>query len=270
MLLFATNGGVGAFGGAGKEVAPASLGCGFEQGGRGIDGEGLDGDVEHGQVVNGVAKDRIGRRYSHAPKSCGFSLVGGHVEDFGGNDAVGDANLGGQHAVFRDIECADAFGNYPFVGGADGPDLDTGCKQIGDQRGQLREDAGADELVEVLGGCRAQFLVAEAGVNLYHFTANLTFAHLAMPIGAMARVDPVAGGARNQALLKRPEHEAQASVAAPERPIAIEDGHPGIAVENQPLELRGRPFGDIYVCRCQSCLYSGRKPALLSFSFKMG
>jgi hypothetical protein len=24
------------------------------------------------------------------------------------------------------------------------------------------------------------------------------------------------------------------------------------------------------VCRCQSCLYSGRKPALLSFSFKMG
>jgi len=73
-----------------------------------------------------------------------------HVEDFGGNDAVGDANLGGQHAVFRDIECADAFGNYPFVGGADGPDLDTGCNKIGDQRGQLREDAGADELVEVL------------------------------------------------------------------------------------------------------------------------
>jgi len=64
-----------------------------------------------------------------------------------------------------------------------------------------------------------------------------------MPIGAMARVDPVAGGARNQALLKRPEHEAQASVAAPERPIAIEDGHPGIAVENQPLELRAVHLG---------------------------
>ena len=170
----------------------------------------------------------------------------------------------------RNAECANALGDDPLVGGADGPEIDAGLTQSGEERGQLGEDAGAYKLVEIVRGGGAQFLFAQAGVDLHHLTADHEFADVALAVGAMACVDPVAGGARNQTLLERPEHEAQARISTPQGSIAIEHGNLGIAFEDQPFKLRGGPLGDFYMRRCQSFLNHARKFVPFSLSFKSG
>ena len=74
---------------------------------------------------------------------------------------------------------------------------------------------GVHKFLDVLGGGGAQFLVAQAGIDLHHLAADLHFAHLAGTVGAVAGIDPVAGGAGDQPLLERPGHEPIACVAAP-------------------------------------------------------
>jgi hypothetical protein len=54
------------------------------------------------------------------PSSVGTST------NLAGDEAVGDAHLGGQDALFGNAEIAHALGDHPFVGGADGPNLDAG------------------------------------------------------------------------------------------------------------------------------------------------
>jgi hypothetical protein len=81
------------------------------------------------------------------------------------------------------------------------------------------------KLLYVLGGGGAKFLIAQAGVDLHHLATDFLFADLAGTVGAMAGVDPVAGGTGDQSLLKRPGHESIAGVSAPEGSIAIEDSY---------------------------------------------
>jgi hypothetical protein len=51
-----------AFGGLRAEVAPTVLCGSFKECRRGVDGERLARDFEHGEVVDGIAKDGIGVR----------------------------------------------------------------------------------------------------------------------------------------------------------------------------------------------------------------
>ena len=81
-----------------------------------------------------LPKTASGSVEADAPQRGGLALVGGHVHDFAGDDALGDAHLGGQNALFGNAEIAHALGDHPFVGGADGPNLDAGLAQRGDQR----------------------------------------------------------------------------------------------------------------------------------------
>ena len=101
----------------------------------------------------------------------------------------------------------------------------------------------------ILGRGGAQFLIAEPGINLHHLAADFFFADLAGTVGAMAGVNPIAGGAGDQTLLERPGHESIACVSAPEGSIAIEDRDLWIAFQNQPLELLGGPLVNLYL-RC--------------------
>src|ERR1035441_6715789 len=48
--------------------------------------------------------------------------------------------------------------------------------------------------------------------------------------------DPIAGGAGDEALFERPDHEAVAGVAAPDGAVAIEYGNFGVGAVNQALE----------------------------------
>ena len=106
----------------------------------------------------------------------------------------------------------------------------------------------------ILSRCGAQFLVTEAGIHLHHFAANVFFANVPGTIGAVAIVDPVGGGAGDEPLLERPRHESITRIAAPKRPIAIEDRDFWLAFQNQPLELRGGPLVNIDLRRRQTSL----------------
>ena len=118
----------------------------------------------------------------------------------------------------------------------------------------LGEDARLDKLAHVTRGGIAQFGVAQAGVHLHHLAADLDFAHLSGEVAAIARVDPVAGFARDKPFGNRPDHEAAAGVATPERSVAVKDRDLWFAVQNLLLELLGGPRLHFHLLVCQSAL----------------
>src|SRR5665213_1097934 len=179
----------------GTEVTPAVL-CGrLKQCGRWVDREWTAREFQHRQVVNGVAEDRIGRGQSYPLECNGLAWAGGYVDNLGCNKPIRDADLGGQNALLRDAEVAHALGNHPAVGRTDGPKFSAALAQCGYQIDHLWKDVLMHKFLDVLGSGGAQFLLAQAGINLHHLAADFLFAHLAGTIGAVAGVNPIAGGA---------------------------------------------------------------------------
>ena len=152
-----------------------------------------------------------------------LGFVGGNVKEVIGEDAGGDGDLGSEYAVLGDREGAGTWGDDPFVGGTDGPQIGTESAEECYDALHLGEDVSADVQVEVDLGGLAQLAFADAGVDLGHLAANPGLADLAGLVGAMASVDPVARAARDEALFHRPDHEAVAGVAAPESAVAVYD-----------------------------------------------
>ena len=106
---------------AGTEVAPTATGAFFEEAKRRIDRERLRRDFEHGEIMEGIAKDGVGVWEADAAKRLGFGLIRRNVDEVGGDDAVGDFDFGGEYTIFRDAELSNAFRNHPLVGGANCP-----------------------------------------------------------------------------------------------------------------------------------------------------
>jgi len=140
----------------------------------------------------------------------GLALVGGDVGELGGEHARGDADFRGEDAGFGNVEVADTLGDDPAVGGAHGPELDAQGVKGFEQGADFGEDAVVDVGAEVFGGGGAEFLLAEAFIELDHFAADDEFADGAGEVGAVAVVDPVAGGAGDEALFDGPVHESVA------------------------------------------------------------
>jgi len=237
-VVFSAQVGRGIRNGRRAEVAPATAGGRLQQSGRGIDRVGVAGDVQHGQVVDGVAEDGIGLVDANALEGGHFTFVGGNLDEVAGDLAINDGNFSGENPVLGDAEAADALGDDPTIGGADGPEFDANVAESGYQGLHFLKDALVHEFADILRGSGAEFLIAQAGVDLYHLPADGSFADTAGAIGAMARIDPVAGGAGDESLLKRPGHKAVSGVATPKCSITIENGNFRFAVEDLLLELR--------------------------------
>lgn len=247
--LFAGDGTRGFQDFAGPEVSPSAASTFFEQSGRWIDGEGMCRDLEHGEIVKGVAEDRVGMGKADAAKCFGFSAVSGDIDEVGGNDVFGDSDFGGKDALLGNAEVAHAFGDDPLVGGTHGPKLDVAIDQFPDERVDFREDVGTDMFGEEASGGGAQLLLAQAGIDLDHFAADLRFADGAGKVGTIAGVHPVGGGAGDKSLFNGPDHESMARVAAPEGPVTVEDSDCGCGLGNEVFELLRCPAGDFKLRR---------------------
>lgn len=256
--LLTADSGVEVLRGSGTVVTPATLGSRFEKRGRGINRKRVCCDLEHGEVVNGVAEDGVGTGEADTLEGDGFAFVGGDVDDLAFDDAVFNANFGGKDADVRDAEFAYTFRDDPFVGGTDGPKLDASVLEGGEEGRNFREDAGLDDVCHVSGGGGAEFGLVEAGVDLDHLAADLQLRDLAGEVGAVTGVDPVSGGARDEALLDGPFHESVAGVAAPDGAVAIEDGHAWAALKDLAFEFCGGPFVNLHLCRCHTFLDEGQ------------
>ena len=64
----------------------------------------MGGDLEHGEVVERVAEDGVGVGQAYAAECRGFCRAGGNVDEFAGNDSVGNFDFGGENALFGDAE----------------------------------------------------------------------------------------------------------------------------------------------------------------------
>src|ERR1700722_683232 len=85
--LFAAHLRCNALSGLRPEMAPASLRRRLEQCRRWIHRKGAPCYFQHGQVVNRVAKHRIGRWNAHALQCGRLSFVRWHVDNFAGDEA---------------------------------------------------------------------------------------------------------------------------------------------------------------------------------------
>ena len=90
-------------------------------------------------------------------------------------------------------------------------------------------------------GRAVRYLVAEAGVDLHHLPAHGGFVDGSGEVGAVTGVEPVGGGAGDEALVDRPDHKAVAGISAPEGAVAIEDGDAGSGCGDELLELLRGP-----------------------------
>ena len=209
----------------------------------------MGGDLEHGEVVERIAEDGVGMRKTDAAERCGFGRAGGDVDEFAGDEAVDDFDFGGEDALFGNAEVANAFRDDPLVGGTDGPELDVGFAQRVDEGGQLREDVGAYVLAEVAGSGGAQFLLAQASVDLNHFAADLSLVDLAGEVGAVAVVHPIGSGAGDEAVVDGPDHETVAGISTPQGSVAIEDSDLRSGFKDEMFELWCSPGIDFELCR---------------------
>jgi hypothetical protein len=215
---------------------PAGVGCDLQQGLGWIDGISLFGEGEHRSIVNGIAEDGVGRGAVDAAERFGLAFVGWNVDDVFGDEAIFDADFCSHDAFSRNTEAGYAFFHNPVVGGTDGPDFRAAVVKSFDERQHFRKDIFLDLQAEVFASCLADFVFGVAFVDLEHFRADGVFIHFAAEVAAMARVEPVAIGAGDEAAFHGPAHEAGSGVAAPERAVAIEDGDFGIEVEDRLRE----------------------------------
>jgi len=224
----------------GREVDwPAGGGTVTEQVRRGVYGEGCCCDGEHGGVVDGVAEDGVRSGDPGAAEGGYFAFVGGYIEQAVGGEAIFDGDAGAKDAVGWDVEALDAFFDDPVAGGADGPDVDAGGLELGDEFEHFREDVALDVVGEEVGGGAAEFGFAEALVDLDHLAADGELGDLAALVAGVAVVEPVGGVAGEQAGVHGPAHEGGACVAGPEGAVAVENGDFGGELENAGVELCG-------------------------------
>jgi len=111
------------------EVAPAALCAFFEQAERWVHRVRMRRDFEHREVMQGIAEDGIWAGQADAAEGRGLGGARRNVDEFAGNDFVGDFDFGCKNAIFGDTEFANTFGDDPLVGGTDCPEFDVGLAQ---------------------------------------------------------------------------------------------------------------------------------------------
>src|SRR6185437_11725040 len=90
----------------------------------------------------------------------------------------------------RNVEALDAFFDHPVAGGAYGPDLRACGLQCLNEAKEFGEDVALDLGGEEGCGCGAHVGVAEAAIDLNHFSADGELGDLASEIGLVALVEP--------------------------------------------------------------------------------